>query len=266
MPWLGDHENERTENNYSSNDEQDSIETNDEEESGYSNQPTNPPSNSIQNANETDTLPTDDVLDEHQFSFNLSIDLNAIDPLNLSKSTDNLEQTADPVEANQTDGENRNCYRSLESGASSETNLPIENIVVNQNDVLANQSTDKNTTVSDPLANNNTVKEEVVPLYDVHNNNCEEINHLLDEPEVHCFEDGMEMIVSVGGIPKPLACTADKVIKRENDPISGSFPYNITVSTLAIFMNFGVMVLFIKKHIATFLETRTRIQNRKQIH
>lgn len=121
-------------------------------------------------------MPTDDVLDDHQFSFNSSIDLNAIDPLNLSKSTDDLEQTSDPVEANQDDGENDNCNRSLESGVFSETNLPIENIVVNQNDALVNQTTDEHehTTVSDPLAHNNMVKDEVVRLYDVHNNNYEE--------------------------------------------------------------------------------------------
>lgn len=68
-----------------------------------------------------------------------------------------------------------------------------------------------------------------MPLFDPMNS-VTEIMELLDDKETYEF-DGGTMIISSGRIPKPLKSTADELIKRENDSISLTLPFDQMVST-----------------------------------
>lgn len=80
----------------------------------------------------------------------------------------------------------------------------------------------------DPLA---IIKVEV-PLYEVHAANNDEINQILDEAEEIVCDDDVIMSIGKDGIPKPWAATDDKIIKRQNDPMSGDIAFNVTVSRI----------------------------------
>lgn len=74
----------------------------------------------------------------------------------------------------------------------------------------------------------------LVPLYDIHVTNNDEIDELLDEPEeIFCDE---EVIMKIGpsGMPKPWAATVDELIKRENDKMTGNIAFNQTVNLIFI--------------------------------
>lgn len=49
-----------------------------------------------------------------------------------------------------------------------------------------------------------------------------------EEDDIIQFEEGPD------GFPKPIPCTLDYLVKRENDPLSGNIPYNETVRFLHI--------------------------------
>lgn len=110
---------------------------------------------------------------------------------------------------------------------------------------LTDQSTHENVNDSTMDAVNIAgaqVKVENVPLYEIHTRNSDEIDALLDEPDEvrYCdSDDDLTMIIPKNGIPKPLAATSDNVIKREDDLISGSIPFNTNVSVL----NYEIVIL-----------------------
>lgn len=77
---------------------------------------------------------------------------------------------------------------------------------------------------------NLVVKREYAPLFNVHAANNAEIDDLLNESSED--EDALIMIVGPDGIPPPLEATEKKMIKRQNDKMSGNIPFNETVSFL----------------------------------
>ncbi|XP_055309118.1 uncharacterized protein LOC129573007 [Sitodiplosis mosellana] len=71
-------------------------------------------------------------------------------------------------------------------------------------------------------------KSNVVPLFNVHDANNDEIDQLLEEPEEIVYEDDVVIMVGRHGLPKPMAATEDDMIKRENDQMTGNIPFNET--------------------------------------
>lgn len=105
----------------------------------------------------------------------------------------------------------------------------IENVHGNDSETLIDQVENQDDEAIDPLANIEILtvrKIEVVPLYEINN---ADIDFLLDEPEELDSDDGIE-IIGDGPVPQPFNATEDELIKRENDGISGSIPFNINVS------------------------------------
>lgn len=135
--------------------------------------------------------------------------LNTVDPL--ANTVSNIE---DEQEA------------SLSNASTQEALLPSD-------EPLTDETTNGNVNEVDPLENGeleNRIKTECVPLYEMHARNSLEMDELLDEPEVVYLDDDLEMVVSETGLPKPFSTTGEYVVKRENDAISGEFPFNIEVS------------------------------------
>lgn len=79
-----------------------------------------------------------------------------------------------------------------------------------------------------------TTKSEYVPLFDIHTGNNAEIDELLEEPEVIEWDEEVTMMVGKSGVPQPMSVTADELIKRENDQLSGNIPFNLTVGLILI--------------------------------
>lgn len=97
---------------------------------------------------------------------------------------------------------------------------------------VIDQPANEEVTNTDPLAVSATelhIKAERVPLYEIHNGNNDEIDILLNEPDV--IDDDLEIVsMPENGVPKPFAATTDNLFKRENDLLSGQIPYNNDVS------------------------------------
>lgn len=84
---------------------------------------------------------------------------------------------------------------------------------------------------SNPAGANNAINvddKSLVPLFDPVNR--AEVDELLDAIEIVTKYEGVTMIITSGGLPKPMQSTADNVIKRENDSISGNISFNVDVS------------------------------------
>lgn len=75
-------------------------------------------------------------------------------------------------------------------------------------------------------------------LSEIHSENSNDIDDVLDEPEVIVWGKDQDVVITVGrhGIPKPWATTTEKfMVKREEDPMSGNIPFNVnTVSKFLI--------------------------------
>lgn len=95
-----------------------------------------------------------------------------------------------------------------------------------QNDTNSNQNLSDSAEFDDDTAN--SVKTEYVPLFNVHCANNEAIDLVLDEPEEFFCNDDVVMIIGTSGMPLPML-TADNLIKRELDPMTGNIPFNSTV-------------------------------------
>lgn len=93
---------------------------------------------------------------------------------------------------------------------------------------------------SDPLSTSLLAAIEIkvearcVPLFNNRVANTTEIEELLDEAEeIYCNED-IIMTIGQGGVPKPFFATAEDIIKRENDKMSGNIPFNWSVSLITV--------------------------------
>lgn len=113
------------------------------------------------------------------------------------------------------------------------SNASTQEALLSSDEPLTDETTNGNVNEVDPLENaehENRIKTECVPLYEMHARNSSEMDELLDEPDVVYLDDDLEMVVSETGLPKPFLTTGEYVVKRENDAISGEFPFNIEVS------------------------------------
>lgn len=113
------------------------------------------------------------------------------------------------------------------------SNASTQEALLSSDEPLTDETTNGNVIEVDPLENGeheNRIKTECVPLYEIHARNSSEMDELLDEPDVVYLDDDLEMVVSETGLPKPFLTTGEYVVKRENDAISGEFPFNIEVS------------------------------------
>lgn len=57
------------------------------------------------------------------------------------------------------------------------------------------------------------------------------LNTLISENAVIYIDDDISMTVGFEGMPKPFIANKDEMIKREEDPISNTIPYNLTVTS-----------------------------------
>lgn len=80
------------------------------------------------------------------------------------------------------------------------------------------------------------IKCEPVLLMEPCSSNRKQLNDLLETAVIEEVDDEMTIIVGSKGFGAPFQTTAENLIKRENDPISGNVPYNNTVSNF-IYMN-----------------------------
>lgn len=80
------------------------------------------------------------------------------------------------------------------------------------------------------------IKCEPVLLMEPCSSNRKQLNDLLETAVIEEVDDDMTIIVGNKSFGAPFQTTAENLIKRENDPISGSVPYNNTVSSF-IYMN-----------------------------
>lgn len=75
------------------------------------------------------------------------------------------------------------------------------------------------------------IKEEFVPIFGIGSANNIEFIELLQEEELVTIDDDISMMVTKNNaFPMPLNSTANDIIKRENDTISGNYPLNENVS------------------------------------
>lgn len=74
------------------------------------------------------------------------------------------------------------------------------------------------------------IKPKLVPIYEVHKANSEDIREQLEVTAVEIIDD-MEIIVTSKGFGKPLNATAEGLIKQEKpDGVSGDIPFIVTVN------------------------------------
>lgn len=153
--------------------------------------------NNIDN-NDPDSLNTTDH--ENEQSFNDDIRIIAVESLAISTNNEDNEQ---PPNASQ----NLSAVSSIDLG----------------NDA-------QNCNLDSSSGARVDVKNEFVPLFDLHTANNDAIDELLDEPEEFVYGDDLTMLVGPSGLPMPWASTEQRMIKRENDPMSGDIPFNEEVS------------------------------------
>lgn len=70
---------------------------------------------------------------------------------------------------------------------------------------------------------------ELVPVYGLINDNSDDLSRIIDGQQVYVYED-IEM--SFTRFAMPSKTTSKILMKRDGDIISGSIPYNLTVSYL----------------------------------
>lgn len=108
----------------------------------------------------------------------------------------------------------------VDSTDSGDRNLSF--VQLEEPDITVNQTTSSNEIESKPV---------VVPLYEVHRANNEDILNQLEEWHVDYVDDDIEIIVSSKGYGGPLKTTLEGLVKLEKpDDFSGMIPYIITVS------------------------------------
>lgn len=91
-----------------------------------------------------------------------------------------------------------------------------------ESEISIEYNTEASAVEKDPLAIEDV--KPFVPLFDPMNS-VTEIMELLDDKETYEFEGGTMTIYS-SGIPKPFKSTGDELIKREDDSISSTIPFD----------------------------------------
>lgn len=165
-----------------------------------------------------------------------------------SENVDHLENYGDNIDNNDSDSLNTTDHEN-ELSSNNIRIVAVESLAISTNneDGMGNEqppngsqnlSADCSVDLESDTQNCNlnsssgacVVKNEFVPLFDLHTANNEAIDELLDEPEEFDYGDDLTMMVGPSGLPMPWASTEQKMIKRENDPMSGDIPFNEEVS------------------------------------
>lgn len=55
------------------------------------------------------------------------------------------------------------------------------------------------------------------------------LDNLISENATVVIDEDISMTIGFNGVPKPFAANSEEMIKREDDPISGNIPFNLTV-------------------------------------
>lgn len=124
--------------------------------------------------------------------------------------------------------EDNSSGNNVDANGSIETQSGIDEI-----ETTVDFNIDENSNDGDPLlivASDVEVKYGSIELVSVHAGNSGAIDGLLDEPEIVNYDEDVVILIGQHGLPKPKQYTNDNLLKREGDEVTGTMPYNITVS------------------------------------
>lgn len=180
------------------------------------------------NTSQSQSAPTDQNSIENGERATNDFD-NATENNDVSGTNDNLPNS------NQVDIE---ANRTSESNECDATNDLVDEGPINIEAVESVESAEFESVSENQMNNpeNSTaireIKTEERSLYlsEIHSENSNDIDDVLDEPEVIVWGEDQDVVITVGrhGIPKPWATTTEKsLIKREEDPMSGEIPFNV---------------------------------------
>lgn len=159
----------------------------------------------------------------------------------INENTDAINNSS--VSNDEMNGTSSINIQNVENGNSINNNAinPIETIDShsNEEDVcdaeisIQNIEEVSNDVEVDPLlitATDIKAENELMNMLNIHADNNEEINNILDEPEKDIYDDDLIFFVGPTGYPNPVNYSTKFLIKRENDEITGNILYNISVS------------------------------------